>query len=96
MNHTFAKMYINCTDKEQLILKKIASAAGELNMPCFLIGGFVRDKILERPTKDIDIVCVGDGIELAELVAKKFSPAPQISVFKHRICWRKKGKLQPP
>lgn len=76
-------MYINCTDKELFILKKLASAADELKMPCFLIGGFVRDKILGRPTKDIDIVCVGDGIELAELVAKKFSPAPQISVFKN-------------
>ena len=82
MNHTFAKMYINCTDKELFILKKIASAAAELDMPCFLIGGFVRDKILGRQTKDIDIVCVGDGIALAELVAKKFTPAPQISVFK--------------
>ncbi|HUS02158.1 MAG TPA: HD domain-containing protein [Chitinophagaceae bacterium] len=76
-------MYINCSDKELLILKKIASAAAELGMPCFLIGGFVRDKILGRNTKDIDIVCVGDGIALAENVAQKFKPAPQISVFKN-------------
>jgi tRNA nucleotidyltransferase/poly(A) polymerase len=76
-------MYINCSDKELFILKKIASAAGELGMPCFLIGGFVRDKIIGRPTKDIDIVCVGDGIVLAENVARRFTPKPEISVFKN-------------
>ncbi|MDB5222288.1 MAG: hypothetical protein JWN83_955 [Chitinophagaceae bacterium] len=76
-------MYIHCSDKELFILKKIAATAAGLDMPCFLIGGFVRDKILERNTKDIDIVCVGDGIALAENVAKKFKPAPQVSVFKN-------------
>ena len=76
-------MYIDCNDKELSILKKIATTATELDVPCFLIGGFVRDKILGRETKDIDIVCVGDGIALAENVAKKFKPAPQISVFKN-------------
>jgi putative nucleotidyltransferase with HDIG domain len=75
-------MYINCTDKELVILKKIAKAAADLQMPCFLIGGFVRDKIIGRATKDIDIVCVGDGIVLAEKVAKEFTPSPQLSVFK--------------
>lgn len=76
-------MYIRCNEGEQFILRKIASAAEELHMPCFLIGGFVRDKILGRPTKDIDIVCVGDGILLAESVAKKITPASQVSVFKN-------------
>ena len=76
-------MYINCSDKELFILKKIATAAAESEMPCFLIGGFVRDKIIGRQTKDIDIVCVGDGITLAENVAQKFKPTPEISVFKN-------------
>ncbi len=76
-------MYINCSDKELFVLKKIARAAVELEMPCFLIGGFVRDKIIGRSTKDIDIVCVGDGIALAEKVAKQFKPTSQISVFKN-------------
>ena len=76
-------MYIICNDKELFILKKIATAAAELDMPCFLIGGFVRDKILGRPTKDIDIVCVGDAIELAQEVAKQFKPSPQIAIFKN-------------
>jgi len=47
-----------------------------------VIGGFVRDKILGRPTKDMDIVCIGDGILLAEEVAKLFSPQPQVNFFK--------------
>jgi tRNA nucleotidyltransferase/poly(A) polymerase len=76
-------MYINCSDKELFILKKIAQAAEELQVPCYLIGGFVRDKILGRETKDMDIVCVGDGIELAARVAEKFSPAPEVSFFKN-------------
>ena len=75
-------MFITCTDKELSILKKIASAAEELKLPCYLIGGFVRDMILGRPTKDIDIVCVGDGIALAEKVAQQFKPRPEVNFFK--------------
>ena len=49
-------MKINCTKQELHILKKIATAAEALGMETYLIGGLVRDKILARPTKDIDIV----------------------------------------
>ncbi|MFN8308001.1 MAG: HD domain-containing protein [Ferruginibacter sp.] len=76
-------MYIDCTDKELFILKKIAHAAEELGVPCYLIGGFVRDKILKRPTKDIDIVCVGDGIALAEKAAQKFNSRPEVHFFRN-------------
>ena len=76
-------MEIKCTERELLILKKIARAAQELGVETYLIGGFVRDKILKRATKDADIVCVGDGIELAKAVAKQFSPVPQVSYFKN-------------
>jgi poly(A) polymerase len=76
-------MYINCTDKELEILDKIALSAAELDLPCYLIGGFVRDKILGRNTKDMDIVCVGDGIELAAKVAEKFTPEPEVHFFKN-------------
>jgi putative nucleotidyltransferase with HDIG domain len=83
MNHIFAAMYINCNEEELWILEKISVAATDLGMPCYLIGGFVRDKILGRSSKDMDIVCVGDGIALAEKVAQQFKPAPQISIFKN-------------
>ncbi len=76
-------MYINCNDKELFILKKIAKAAEELQVPCYLVGGFVRDKILGRPTKDMDIVCVGDGIALAAGAAEKFKPKPEVNFFKN-------------
>lgn len=75
-------MDIRCTERELFILKKIAHSADELGFPCYLIGGFVRDKILDRKTKDADIVCVGDGIQLAKSVAKHFNPVPQVNFFK--------------
>ena len=76
-------MFINCTAKELVILKKIGHAAQEMAVPCYLIGGFVRDKILNRDTKDIDIVCVGDGIALAHKVAEDFKPQPMVHFFKN-------------
>jgi len=76
-------MDINCTEKELFVFNKIAIAAGELGVPCYLIGGFVRDKLIGRPSKDADIVCVGDGIELAHKVADSFQPRPTVSFFKN-------------
>ena len=75
-------MDINCTNSELRIFEKIAKAAHQLNYPCYLIGGFVRDKILERPTKDADFVCIGDALKLAEAVSKLFKPHPKVSYFK--------------
>ena len=66
-----------------MILKKVAMGAAELDVETYLVGGFVRDKILGRATKDADIVCVGDGIELATAVARHFKPVPQVSYFKN-------------
>lgn len=76
-------MQINLTSFDSFIFKKIAAAAEELGVETYAVGGFVRDKILDRPTKDLDIVCVGDGIKLAEAVAAKFNPKPQVSFFKN-------------
>lgn len=76
-------MDINCSPGERKIFEKIAAAAEELNVPCYLIGGFVRDKIIGRATKDIDIVCIGDGILLAEKVAARFNPRPEVNFFKN-------------
>ncbi|MFN8252681.1 MAG: HD domain-containing protein [Ferruginibacter sp.] len=76
-------MDIQCTGTELMIFEKIAAAAASLQLPCYAIGGFVRDKILGRPVKDIDIVCVGDGIALAHKVAAQFSPVPDVHFFKN-------------
>ncbi len=76
-------MYIQLNDFEKQLLEKIASAAGKLGVETFVVGGFVRDKILGRKTKDIDIVCVGDGIALAEEVALLFTPIPTVNFFKN-------------
>lgn len=75
-------MDIKCNDKELFVFKKIAHAADELGVPAYVIGGFVRDKLLGRATKDADIVCVGDGIQLAHKVAERFQPKPSVSFFK--------------
>lgn len=76
-------MEIPCTDKELFLLKTIAEAAGELGIDAFLVGGFVRDKILGRATDDADVVCLGNGIQLAHAVAHKFHPVPTVSFFKN-------------
>jgi len=76
-------MDISVSEREQFVFKKIAKAAEELNLQAFLIGGFVRDKIIGRNTKDADIVCLGDGIALANKVAEKFHPKPAVSFFKN-------------
>jgi poly(A) polymerase len=76
-------MDINCTREERLLLDRIAAAAQSLDVPCYLIGGFVRDKLLGRSSKDADIMCVGDGIRLAEAVAAGFSPKLQVNFFKN-------------
>ena len=64
------------------MFRKVSHAATQLGQPAYVIGGFVRDKILGRPTKDVDIVTVGDGIALAHEVAALFQPRPHVSFFK--------------
>jgi putative nucleotidyltransferase with HDIG domain len=76
-------MKISLTSEERSLFQKVAEAAEELNFPSFLIGGFVRDKVLDRPTKDADVVTLGDGIELAFAVAKKLEPQPTVAYFKN-------------
>lgn len=66
---------------EQKILSIISEASKELNLKSYAIGGFIRDKIIGRISKDIDIVCIGDGILLAEHVASKLHPLPPVNVF---------------
>lgn len=80
-------MYISKEELLEHISSKpfrIASeAADELGLEAYVIGGYVRDIYLNRPSKDIDIVTVGSGIELARLVAKKLGRGAHLSVFKN-------------
>ncbi len=65
------------------IFKIISQSSQELQMNSFVIGGFVRDYILQRGTaKDIDIVAIGSGIELARQVAKNLPTKPKVQIFK--------------
>ncbi len=64
--------------------KIIGETADKLQLETFVIGGFVRDKILNRgEAKDIDFVCKGSGIELAQAVAKALPGKPKVQVFKN-------------
>ncbi len=75
-------MDISCTAQEKAIFEKVTTAAATLGVATYLVGGFVRDKLLGRDSKDADIVCVGDGITLAQEVAQLFKPIPQVNFFK--------------
>lgn len=65
------------------IFKLISDVADRMQLDCYVIGGYVRDFFLYRPSKDIDIVVVGRGIELAEVVAKRLGSGSRLSVFKN-------------
>lgn len=65
------------------VFKIVSDSAEELNIPAYVIGGWVRDIIMERPCKDIDIVAIGSGIDLAEHAAKKLGNTYQVHVFKN-------------
>jgi poly(A) polymerase len=65
------------------VFEAVAKAAGNIGMPVYVIGGFVRDLFLERPSKDIDFVTVGDGIKLAEAVSSGLKGHHQVSVFRN-------------
>ncbi len=65
------------------IFKIISRSAKELDLDCYVIGGFVRDLILDRGShKDIDVVAIGSGIELAKQVSKNLPNNPKVQVFK--------------
>ncbi|MGN6568859.1 MAG: CCA tRNA nucleotidyltransferase [Flavipsychrobacter sp.] len=75
-------MDISCTKEESKLFEHIADVAAGLKVNCYVIGGFVRDKLLGRPDKDIDIVCTGDGIALAHAVAASLASRPSVNFFK--------------
>jgi len=65
------------------IFQIISEAADEQQQECYVIGGFVRDIFLKRSSKDIDVVVVGSGIELAQKVATKLGKKAHLSIFKN-------------
>ncbi|WP_373550367.1 CCA tRNA nucleotidyltransferase [Haliscomenobacter sp.] len=74
-------MVFKIQDNERKILEIVSHAASKMQVPAYVVGGYVRDRLLARTSKDIDIVCVGSGIELAERVAGELHPVPRIAVF---------------
>ena len=75
-------MVFNIEKREQKIFAVIQAAAEELAYPAYVVGGYVRDRLLARPSKDMDIVCVGSGIQLAQAVAKRLHPRPRVTTYK--------------
>ncbi|MCH7410206.1 CCA tRNA nucleotidyltransferase [Belliella sp. DSM 111904] len=69
--------------EDQDIFRRVGRIADEMGLETYVVGGYVRDLILNRPSKDIDFVCVGPGIDLATKVASSFDDHVPLSVFKN-------------
>lgn len=65
------------------IFHLIGEAADELHLDCYVVGGYVRDIFLERPSNDIDVVVVGSGIKVADALRRMLGRKAHISVFKN-------------
>ena len=74
---------IKVSNEEDRILRLVGSEAKKLGYPAFVVGGYVRDRLLGRDSKDIDFVCEGSGIELATGVSKALGEDAKLSVFKN-------------
>ena len=68
---------------DQDIFHHITAAADELGVECYVVGGYVRDIFLERPSNDIDVVVVGSGIEVAKLLKQRLGRKAHLSVFRN-------------
>ena len=64
------------------ILHLVGEVADEMHRECYVVGGYVRDVLLQRPSSDIDFVTVGSGIEVARAVARRIGKEAHLSVFK--------------
>ncbi len=65
------------------IFKQISATADALQLECYVVGGYVRDLFLERPSKDIDVVVVGSGIQMAESLGKRLGRGAHVAVFRN-------------
>ena len=68
---------------DQDVFHLVSEAADSLGLECYVVGGYVRDIFLERPSNDIDVVVVGSGIELAKEVKRRMGKRAHLSVFKN-------------
>lgn len=68
---------------DHTIFHKIGETADEMGVECYVVGGYVRDLFLERHSKDIDVVVVGSGIEVAKALGKKLGRGAHLSVFRN-------------
>ena len=65
------------------VFSLVGGVADRMGRECYVVGGFVRDLIIGRPSKDIDFVTVGSGIELAEAVARETGPGTHLAVYRN-------------
>jgi tRNA nucleotidyltransferase/poly(A) polymerase len=68
---------------DQEIFHQIGQVADQMGIECYVVGGYVRDIFLERPSNDIDVVVVGSGIVLAEEVKRRLGRKAHLSVFRN-------------
>lgn len=76
-------MHFEISEIEQRLFDVIGEAGKALGYPVYVVGGHVRDKILGLDSNDIDIVCEGSGIRLAEAVADRLTPRPHVVLYKN-------------
>lgn len=74
-------MLFDIKPEERDIFQLVSEVAADLGYPAYVVGGYVRDRLLARSSKDMDIVCVGSGIELAESIADRLFPRPKVTVY---------------
>ena len=81
---------------DQELFHQISEAADRLGVDCYVVGGYVRDIFLERPSNDIDVVVVGSGIQVAEELKRMLGRKAHLSVFRNfgtaQVKFRQKGK----
>ena len=81
---------------DQEIFHQISEAADRLGVECYVVGGYVRDIFLERPSNDIDVVVVGSGISVAEELKRVVGKKAHLSVFRNfgtaQVKFRQKGR----
>ncbi len=74
-------LVFNIKPEERRLLQLIGETSAKLKYPVYLVGGYVRDRLLGRTSKDIDVVCIGDGIRLTNELAHLIKPQPRVNIF---------------